>query len=83
MHLHAIKGPELLNKYIGESERAVRDAFAAAARHAPSLLFFDEFEALAAARGGHGVSAGDRVVNTLLTALDGKQREMKTKAGEI
>ena len=47
-----MKGPELLNKYIGASEAAVRELFARAASCQPCILFFDEFEAIAAARAG-------------------------------
>lgn len=47
----SIKGPELLNKYIGQSEAAVRDLFARAAAAAPCALFFDEFDAIAPPRG--------------------------------
>lgn len=46
-----VKGPELLNKYIGASEAAVRDLFARAAAAAPAVLFFDEFDAIAPPRG--------------------------------
>jgi peroxin-1 len=67
----SVKGPELLNKYIGQSEQAVRDAFGRAAAAAPSILFFDEFEAIAPKRGGDSTGVTDRVVNQLLTFLDG------------
>lgn len=66
-----VSGPELLNKYIGASEAAVRDVFARAAAAAPSALFFDEFESLAPARGADSTGVTDRVVNQLLTELDG------------
>jgi len=46
----SVKGPELLNKYIGASEQAVRDLFARAASAAPAILFFDEFDAIAPRR---------------------------------
>ena len=70
----SIKGPELLDKYVGESERAVRSVFTRARASAPCVVFFDELDALAPRRGagadgGSGVS--ERVVNQLLTELDG------------
>ena len=67
----SVKGPELLNKYIGASEQAVRDVFAKAAAAAPALLFFDEFDAIAPQRGHDNTGVTDRVVNQLLTELDG------------
>lgn len=68
----SIKGPELLNKYVGESERAVRQLFARAKSSAPCILFFDEMDALAPRRDRDSLSdASARVVNTLLTELDG------------
>ncbi|GBG90573.1 hypothetical protein CBR_g50916 [Chara braunii] len=66
-----VKGPELLNKYIGASEQAVRDVFAKASAAAPSILFFDEFDAIAPKRGHDNTGVTDRVVNQLLTELDG------------
>lgn len=66
-----VNGPELLNKYIGASEAAVRDVFQRAAAAAPSVLFFDEFDAIAPKRGHDNTGVGDRVVNQLLTELDG------------
>ncbi|GLI68017.1 hypothetical protein VaNZ11_012315, partial [Volvox africanus] len=66
-----VKGPELLNKYIGASEAAVRDLFARAAAAAPAVLFFDEFDAIAPPRGHDSTGVTDRVVNQLLTELDG------------
>ena len=70
----SVKGPELLDKYVGESERAVRQVFTRARASAPCVVFFDELDALAPRRGGSdGVSGGvsERVVNQLLTELDG------------
>ncbi|KAK2077572.1 hypothetical protein QBZ16_004417 [Prototheca wickerhamii] len=66
-----VRGPELLNKYIGASEAAVRDVFARATAAAPSVLFFDEFDAIAPQRGHDNTGVTDRVVNQLLTELDG------------
>ncbi|ADJ14346.1 CDC48 family AAA ATPase [Halalkalicoccus jeotgali] len=69
----SIKGPELLDKYVGESERGVREIFAKARENAPTVVFFDELDALAAERGDGtgGSKAGERVVSQLLTELDG------------
>ncbi|KAF8412750.1 hypothetical protein HHK36_000719 [Tetracentron sinense] len=67
----SVKGPELLNKYIGASEQAVRDIFSKAAAAAPCLLFFDEFDSIAPKRGHDNTGVTDRVVNQLLTELDG------------
>jgi ribosome biogenesis ATPase len=67
----SIKGPELLNKYVGESERAVRQVFSRARASAPCILFFDEMDALMPKRDDNLSDASARVVNTLLTELDG------------
>ncbi|XP_066498135.1 ATPase family gene 2 protein homolog A [Hoplias malabaricus] len=69
----AIKGPELLSKYVGESERAVREVFRKARTVAPSIVFFDEIDALAVERGSSSRSSGvgDRVLAQLLTEMDG------------
>lgn len=67
----SIKGPELLNKYVGESERAVRNLFARARSSAPCILFFDEMDALVPKRDDSLNDASSRVVNTFLTELDG------------
>jgi ribosome biogenesis ATPase len=68
----SVKGPELLNQYVGESERAVRQVFSRAAMCAPCVIFFDEIDALVPRRGGSGGNqASERVVNQLLTELDG------------
>ncbi len=68
-----IKGPELINKYVGESERGVREIFSKARENAPSIVFFDEIDSIASERGrGHGDSqVTERVVSQLLTELDG------------
>ena len=67
----SVKGPEILDKYIGGSEQNVRDLFARAAAASPSILFFDEFESIAPRRGADSSGVTDRVVNQLLTFLDG------------
>lgn len=67
----AVKGAELLDKYVGESERAVRTVFQRARDAAPSIIFFDEFDALAPVRGSSASSVSDQVVAALLTEIDG------------
>eukprot|EP00884_Botryococcus_braunii_P001649 jgi/Botrbrau1/11485/Bobra.0360s0012.1 len=71
----SVKGPELINMYIGESERQVREVFARARRARPCVLFFDELDSLAPARGVAGDSGGvmDRIVAQLLAEIDGLQ----------
>lgn len=66
-----VKGAELLDKFVGESERGIREVFARARSAAPSILFFDEFDALAPIRGSSSTSVTDSVVATLLTEIDG------------
>lgn len=66
-----VKGPELLSKYIGESEAGVRRIFERAAAASPSAIFFDEIEALAPKRGADSTGVTDRVVNQMLCYLDG------------
>ncbi len=69
----AVKGPEILSKWVGESERAIREIFRRARQVAPAIVFFDEIDAIAPARGLHHDTSGvtDRIVNQLLTELDG------------
>jgi transitional endoplasmic reticulum ATPase len=67
-----VRGPELLNQYLGESERAVRQIFAKARAAAPTIVFFDEIDALAPVR-GRGDAAAERVVAQLLVAIDGME----------
>ncbi|CAG9768233.1 unnamed protein product [Ceutorhynchus assimilis] len=71
LRLISIKGPELLSKYIGASEQSVRDVFEKAQSAKPCILFFDEFDSLAPRRGHDNTGVTDRVVNQLLTQLDG------------
>ncbi|WP_254768716.1 CDC48 family AAA ATPase [Salinilacihabitans rarus] len=69
----SIKGPELLNKFVGESEKGVREVFEKARSNAPTVIFFDEIDSIAGER-GRTVSdsgVGERVVSQLLTELDG------------
>jgi transitional endoplasmic reticulum ATPase len=70
----AIRGPQLLSKWVGESERAVREVFKKARQVAPSIIFFDELDALTPARGSSGEShVIESVLNQLLTEMDGLQ----------
>jgi transitional endoplasmic reticulum ATPase len=67
-----VRGPQLLSKWVGESERAVREIFKKARQVAPSIIFFDELDALAPARGGSGDShVIESVLNQILTEMDG------------
>uniref|UniRef100_A0A452TVV0 Peroxisomal ATPase PEX6 n=1 Tax=Ursus maritimus TaxID=29073 RepID=A0A452TVV0_URSMA len=69
----SVKGPELINMYVGQSEENVREVFARARAAAPCVIFFDELDSLAPSRGRSGDSGGvmDRVVSQLLAELDG------------
>ncbi len=69
----SVKGPELLNKYVGESEKGVREVFEKARANAPTVVFFDEIDSIAGERGSNmgDSGVGERVVSQLLTELDG------------
>lgn len=68
----SVRGPELLSKWLGDSEKAIHEIFRKARQVAPTIIFFDEIDAIAPARGSYpGSGALDRVVNQLLTELDG------------
>ncbi len=69
----SIKGPELLNKFVGESEKGVREVFSKARENAPTIVFFDEIDSIATERGQNtgDSGVGERVVSQLLTELDG------------
>ena len=69
----SVKGPELLSKWVGESEKGVREVFKKARQAAPCIIFLDEIDALAPRRGGGGGEShvSERVVSQLLTELDG------------
>jgi len=69
----SIKGPELLSKWVGESEKGVREVFRKARQAAPCIVFFDEIDAIAPARGALGSDSHvtERVISQLLTELDG------------
>lgn len=69
----SVKGPEILNKYIGASEKSVRDLFERASSAKPCVLFFDEFDSIAPKRGHDSTGVTDRVVNQMLTQMDGAE----------
>lgn len=66
-----VKGPELMSKWVGESERGVREVFRKARQAAPCIVFFDEIDALAPVRGMEGGAVADRVISQFLTEMDG------------
>ena len=70
----SIKGPEMISKWVGESERGIREIFKKAKQSAPAIIFLDEFESIASMRsssGTEGSDVGNRVVNQLLASMDG------------
>ncbi|MHA2027099.1 MAG: CDC48 family AAA ATPase [Candidatus Thorarchaeota archaeon] len=71
----SVKGPELISKWVGESEKAIREVFRKARTAAPAIIFFDEIDALAPTRGASGDGPGavhnQRVISQLLTEMDG------------
>lgn len=70
----SVKGPEFLSKWVGESEKAVREVFRKARAAAPCIVFFDELDSLAPTRGGrHDSGVTERVISQLLTEMDGLQ----------
>lgn len=69
----SVKGPEILNKYIGALEQSVRDLFERAQLAKPCILFFDEFDLIAPKRGHDSTGVTDRVVNQMLTQMDGAE----------
>ncbi|KXB07799.1 hypothetical protein AKJ58_01725, partial [candidate division MSBL1 archaeon SCGC-AAA385D11] len=72
----SIKGPELLSKWVGESEKAVRETFRKARAAAPTVVFFDEIDAMVPRRGARigDSGVGERVISQLLTELDGLEK---------
>ena len=75
MNFLAVKGPELLSKWLGESERALAALFRRARLASPAIIFFDEVDAIASKRGSSGGGGGgERLLSQLLTELDGVQR---------
>src|SRR5262249_28247792 len=74
-----VSGPEVTDKYVGEGERKIRELFAEARRNAPSVIVFDEFDAIAGRRTGRddgGSRAGNAMVAQLLTELDGFREDV-------
>ncbi|MFP3312066.1 MAG: CDC48 family AAA ATPase [Acidilobus sp.] len=68
----AIRGPEVLSKWVGESEKAIREVFKKARQYAPAVVFFDEIESIATLRGiEEDSNVGERIVSQLLTEIDG------------
>lgn len=68
----SVKGPELLSKWVGESEKAIRKIFKKARQVSPSIIFFDEIDAITSRRGGEvGSKVDERIVDQLLTEMDG------------
>ncbi len=70
----SVKGPEILSKWVGESEKTIREIFRKAKQVAPTVIFFDELDSIAPKRGTDiGSKAGERVVDQLLTEIDGAE----------
>ena len=68
----AIRGPEILSKWVGESEKAIREIFRKARQYSPAVIFMDEIDAIASIRGTEiGTRVGERIVSQLLTEMDG------------
>ncbi len=67
----SIKGPELISKFVGESEKHIREIFKKARQVSPTIIFFDEFDSISKTRGHSLTDSTERVVNQLLTELDG------------
>ena len=70
-HFISVNGPEILNKYIGQSEENLRKIFEEAKRHSPSIIYFDEFDSISSTRDSDGNPHMATVVNQLLTLMDG------------
>ncbi|KAI0272129.1 AAA-domain-containing protein [Russula aff. rugulosa BPL654] len=83
LNFFSVKGPELLNMYIGESEANVRRVFQRARDARPCVVFFDELDSVAPKRGAHGDSGGvmDRIVSQLLAELDGISSSSSSSGG--
>ncbi|CCH58429.1 hypothetical protein TBLA_0A06380 [Henningerozyma blattae CBS 6284] len=72
INFFAVKGPEIFNKYVGESERAIREIFRKARAASPSIIFFDEIDAISSSReGGSGSDVSNHVLTSLLNEIDG------------
>lgn len=70
---YLVDGPEIINKWVGESEQRLRSLFRHAEEHAPAIIFFDELDSIVASRGGDALEYASRFVGQFLTALDGFQ----------
>jgi len=79
MNFLAVKGPELLSKWLGESERALAALFRRARLASPCVIFFDEIDAIASKRGSGESSGGERMLSQLLTELDGVNSTSSSK----
>ncbi|MGW9164970.1 AAA family ATPase [Priestia megaterium] len=78
MNFYTVNGPEIFDKYFGESERKLRDIFDTARTNAPSIIFFDEIDAIAAKRGdSHSEVHYNKIVTQLLTLMDGMEEREK------
>ncbi|KAF1768629.1 hypothetical protein GCK72_000441 [Caenorhabditis remanei] len=78
MNFLAVKGPELFSKWVGDSEKAIRDLFSRARQVAPTIVFFDEIDAVGSSRGSEKSSGvSDRVLAQLLTELDGLEKSSR------
>ena len=82
MNFLAVKGPELLSKWLGESERALAALFRRARLASPAIIFFDEIDAIASKRGGGSSGGGERLLSQLLTELDGIQQHKDSSGRE-
>ncbi len=74
-----IKGPEIINKFVGESEKAIRKIFKKARQNSPCILFFDEFDAIASTRLGKDKNSAGTIVNQILTEIDGLEDLINVK----
>ena len=71
LNFFAVKGPEIFSKYVGDSEKTVRDIFIKARINSPSIIFFDEIDSIASSRSSESSSVEDKVLCTLLNEMDG------------
>ena len=83
MNFLAVKGPELLSKWLGESERALAALFRRARMASPCIIFFDEIDAIATKRGSSDSSSGSRMLSQLLTELDGVVTTGSSNKGKV
>ena len=82
MNFLAVRGPELLSKWLGDSEKAVQSLFKRARNSAPCIVFFDEIDALATKRGVNSSGVNDRVLSQLLTEIDGIQSSSTSSSSD-